>query len=69
MSYPAPLTREQRDLIRRAIDERKREELQRHQARLERGKTAAKRRTSWQRYYWRNRDEILARRAERRQAA
>jgi len=69
VSYPAPLTREQRDLIRAAIDEQKREELRRQQARFERGKSKARRRTAWNSYYWRNRDKILARRAERREAA
>jgi hypothetical protein len=69
MSYPSPLTREQRDLIRAAVDAKRREVLRQHQARLERGKTTARRRTTWQSYYWRNRDKILARRAERKQAA
>ena len=69
MNYPTPLTREQRDLIRQAIDAKRRDELAKHRARLEQGKADARRRTSWQRYYWRNRNEILARRADRRQAA
>lgn len=67
--YPAPLSRQERDRIRSLIDEAKRAELRTHQARLEQGKSLARRRSAWSRYYWTHRDEILARRAERKQAA
>lgn len=63
------MTSEEREHIKTRIDQAKRAELQKHRARIEHRKAAARRRSSWQRYYWKHRDEILARRAQRKQAA
>ena len=67
--YDPPMSRETREQLRRLINEKKREELRKHQARLERNKTSARRRSTWNRYYWNNRDQILAKRAKRKRAA
>lgn len=69
MTHPAPLSREERDRIRHLLDQQKRAELQQHRARMEQVKTNTRRLSAWNRYYWNHRDEILARRAARKQAA
>jgi hypothetical protein len=62
------MTRHERDRLRSLVDQAVRARLRRHEARL--AEAANRRRTPyWQRYYWENRDRILAARAARKDAA
>jgi hypothetical protein len=59
------MTREDRQRIREAIDQATRQQLTDQEQRVRRN---LRRATSYQRYYWAHRDEILARRAAKRTA-